>query len=318
MKKQLLLSFFGMTLYGASLAQIPSDSLMCFYPFNNNVEDSVSTHDGTNNGCTFGSDRFGNANAALYMDGLNDNVAFDDMPLVDPDFTISFWMNYDNIMSGEYRLISKREICGSGNFIDIAVSTGNTGMECYTGSSSVSNAAAGGSTSSGAWFHVAYVLDDQAQATLKYIDGVLVSTNSWGGPTGSIDNNASLGLAISPCINGGSVKRYQGYVDDIRVYYRSLTANEITALFQEPNPATVGINEKENKMNVKIFPNPATNNVTISCDGNISSVAVFDLSGKLILTQNQNNFSIEDLANGIYSIVVSTENGVHIDKLVKN
>ncbi len=236
---KLLLSVFVIAFFGYQLkAQIPTDNLLCHYSFNdtfNNSGHANSPNHGQNFGATQAADRFGNLEYAIYLDG-NSMVDFGDVDIMNPDVTISFWMNYDALSSGEYRIISKRTACTAGNFFDINVSSDNTGMECYSGSNNSANAAGGGSTSSGVWHHISYVVDDSQQITQKYIDGVLVSTRNWDTPMGSIDNPATLGISRSPCINGSSVFNYSGYIDEIRVYTRPLNSIEIAALYTEPNP----------------------------------------------------------------------------------
>ena len=52
-------------------SQIPTDGLMAFYPFNNNTLDTSGlNNDAIAGGCTFTEDRFGNENAALFLNGI--------------------------------------------------------------------------------------------------------------------------------------------------------------------------------------------------------------------------------------------------------
>lgn len=73
-----------------------------------------------------------------------------------------------------------------------------------------------------------------------------------------------------------------------------------------------------------IFPNPATDIVTISNDENIGikQIKLLDISGKIIEEAFFNNDSevqinVNDLANGIYLLQINTQNGVFIEKLIK-
>jgi len=73
-----------------------------------------------------------------------------------------------------------------------------------------------------------------------------------------------------------------------------------------------------------MYPNPAKNTFTIkSTTANLATnVKMYDLSGKLLLTQSlenapENAISIESLSKGIYMVTVETSNGTsHTSKLI--
>jgi len=76
--------------------------------------------------------------------------------------------------------------------------------------------------------------------------------------------------------------------------------------------------------NFKIYPNPATNVVNITNSDNmfINQVQVYDLSGKLITTQNFNNeteiqLNVETLKPETYLIHLQTNQGITVKKLIK-
>ncbi|MFP9099921.1 T9SS type A sorting domain-containing protein [Flavobacterium sp. RHBU_24] len=72
---------------------------------------------------------------------------------------------------------------------------------------------------------------------------------------------------------------------------------------------------------VKIYPNPAKNIVSISSESAIQSVQLFDVQGRLLEASSVNNVAasldIASRANGIYFIKITTENGMKVEKLVK-
>jgi ELWxxDGT repeat protein len=76
------------------------------------------------------------------------------------------------------------------------------------------------------------------------------------------------------------------------------------------------ISNVELKNNYKIFPNPTTGIVTISSTQAIASIDVFDVTGKLVYSQQNNNnqtstsLNLSNLSNGIYFIHAKTETGV--------
>ena len=73
-----------------------------------------------------------------------------------------------------------------------------------------------------------------------------------------------------------------------------------------------------------LYPNPATNVVTITNNENrlVNQVAVYDVTGKLISTQSFNNeteiqLNVENLASGTYMLHLQTAEGTAVKKLVK-
>jgi hypothetical protein len=72
---------------------------------------------------------------------------------------------------------------------------------------------------------------------------------------------------------------------------------------------SLSINENED-LNMTIFPNPASNIVSIKTDLNIENITLYDVKGRLIQTELANEFSIENLESGIYFILVQTTSSV--------
>ncbi|HZV71140.1 MAG TPA: T9SS type A sorting domain-containing protein [Saprospiraceae bacterium] len=81
----------------------------------------------------------------------------------------------------------------------------------------------------------------------------------------------------------------------------------------------VSINEAEPKQEILIYPQPATDQVTIKSNEEIMDVEVYDLNGKWINRKkaNSNTFSVADLPNGIYFIRFEIEGREVMNKLVK-
>lgn len=289
-------------------AQPPVDSLLCHYPLNGSFDDFSGTNHGTSAGVDFGADRFGNIAHAARFDSTGDVVDFGDINLIHPYFSVSFWVSYDSINSGEYRILSKREFCSSGNFFDISVSDSATGMECYSGNNSSGNAAAGGVILYETWHHVVYVVDSVNQHTLKYIDGVLESTKPWQTQMGGLDNTVSLLLGSSPCVTGGSIQGYKGLFDDLRIYERPLTQAEVIALFNEPNPV-VSVDEIFQADGMNVYPNPVLDFLYLDIkESDIKYLKIFDSRGITVLTETENfkMLNVSDLPAGRYSIIVNT------------
>ncbi len=83
---------------------------------------------------------------------------------------------------------------------------------------------------------------------------------------------------------------------------------------------TVGINE--NKLSVKIYPNPIHDNVTIKFSDIINKVIVYDLSGSKLIEENANSslhkINTSHLFPGVYLFKIFTEKGTVVQQLIKN
>lgn len=85
--------------------------------------------------------------------------------------------------------------------------------------------------------------------------------------------------------------------------------------------AVLSANEFENT-SVAITPNPVKNDLNISANDIISSIQIYDVQGRLIATQVNNSTSTTlDMSQqnvGVYFVKVITENGVKVEKIIKN
>ncbi len=82
----------------------------------------------------------------------------------------------------------------------------------------------------------------------------------------------------------------------------------------------VSVNNLTEDMSLKAFPNPASENLTVSLPG-LTSYAIYDITGKVIIetvaTGDIQNISVGNLANGIYIIKASDGTSVYTTKFIK-
>ena len=62
---------------------------------------------------------------------------------------------------------------------------------------------------------------------------------------------------------------------------------------------------------VSVYPNPSQSTISISNDDEVTSVSIFDLNGKLLLTQNDHfrNVKVDHLEAGIYMVKIKDNKG---------
>lgn len=181
-----------------------------------------------NGGLTF-SGTAGKKGGALLFDGSDDEI---DIPSSDSinfgtgDFTISAWFYRHENAQTNLRILSK----GAGNNL-----ASNAGFCFYGSNTSISfavNPSGPRSTISSShsgvnkWIHVTGVVERGGLQKL-YIDGALV--NSTAAPTGSVSGSIPLAIGSNQSLG----QRWDGLIDDVRLYNRALSDSEILALQQE-------------------------------------------------------------------------------------
>ncbi len=86
------------------------------------------------------------------------------------------------------------------------------------------------------------------------------------------------------------------------------------------NFVLTGLNEFSNNKNIRIYPNPATNNLIIECQKQ-STIEILNTQAQLIesltTTGNITSIDVSSYSNGMYCIRVKTENEIVMKKFVK-
>ena len=205
---------------------VPTNGLVGWWPFNGNANDeSGNGNNGTVNGATLTTDRFGNNGRSYSFDGVNDFIGIPSI-INSPTFTISLWYYTTIVPSLGQQLMyyqGTREIQISRNelFIGAGVKLSNDNYY-FTPANSVAT-----SIVTNNWQHLVatYIRGDKLRF---YINGTNVDSSEispnldfWIGG----NNNASFGAYNQ------SGLFYDGTLDDIAIYNRALTPQEITALY---------------------------------------------------------------------------------------
>ena len=170
-----------------------------------------------------------------------------------------------------------------------------------------------------------------SETTFKFFDpnGVVVLS---GGPF--TNTSAVHEFAFRPATTGCyRLEVYDAYGDGINSGYGTgyfqLNNADGTQIFRDNgkfgSQATymidvaypAGIETVENTTTV--YPNPATDVVNINTGDNVLRVEIFNIQGQLVKaeTGDMNSISVKDLANGMYTLKLTTENGTSMHKIIK-
>jgi len=242
-------------------------SLEAFYPFNGNANDeSGNSYHGqlgdnstSSTYPTLTTDRYGNAEKAYSFDG-NDWIALDKYVTANSisEITVCAWVwstdttNKKFIISFDrsesYRLALKD---GGNTYVgwDTTDSNGSTTTHDLRTSGSYSYENGQSYTiEDGNWHHICGWFNKSSTVDKKiFIDGVMVASNSnthSGRNLGTSDRTRHYGFigwgSEASSFNGnGSVHQndfMRGKIDDVRIYSRSLSDEEISALYLSEKP----------------------------------------------------------------------------------
>jgi hypothetical protein len=257
------------------------NGLVAYYPFCGNANDqSGNGLNGIVNGATLTTDRFGNSNSAYNFDGVND---FIQAPSINfSNHTISCWVNLET-----YSTNSSGNLSG---IISSLMGPPYSGLELRIDGNGFTTYLLGGNSM---WYHNtipnSFPLNEWINLTVSwdgsitkiYKNGILIQTLNV--PFFTNNNFPILIGTRGDYSNGGW---FDGKIDDIGVWNRSLTQQEITQLYNQ-NQCTTNITVTDTLIinvgqlsytnpvsyanNITIYPNPANTQVNISFN-NISDL----------------------------------------------
>ena len=119
------------------------------------------------------------------------------------------------------------------------------------------------------------------------------------------------------------------YVDENLAYdteycytVTSMGANSESDPSEEACTKTLGESLAENTSELNIFPNPATDNLSIEANEQITEVNIYNIIGVSVYneqcTNNNLNVNISDFNNGVYFVKVKTNNTEIVKRFIKN
>jgi hypothetical protein len=219
---------------------IPSKGLVAYYPFNGNADDEdAGEHPGRVLGATPTEDRFGRPNHAYSFDGIDDEIVIDLPPQLEPKaFTLSLWVR----LARDQAPPGWEDIADGGVELSDPIIGQDDGYAvrcfqlCLMGRkllwhrlNEYHSVVTGWELRADRWYHVAASYDG-AEHHL-FVDGEEEGTAA----PGILKLNGCEPIRIGSKGDElvGERTFFEGAIDDIRLYGRALTEEEIRALFHE-------------------------------------------------------------------------------------
>jgi hypothetical protein len=253
----MILFIFGFTtnLYSQSVpSYVPTNGLVGWWGFNGNAQDgSGNGNHGTVNGATLTTDRFGNQNGAYSFDGVDDYIQVTNSSnLLDltSELSISSWFIANN--TSTFNAIISKASCNHANLkgyvagLQDFITNGQNPKIHFQAFPYMSNASPTlpsslGIISSANWIHFVAVYN-HANTVLKYhMNGILIDSIiiAFDIDTTSLITyfgnhfNQNNGNCINSCFNGK--------IDDIGIWNRALSPQEITNLYNSQLPTQTSL-----------------------------------------------------------------------------
>jgi hypothetical protein len=245
---------------------------------------------------------------ALDLDGTNDYVSVYSTPSLSPsnEITIEFWSRHDGgpLWSSYYSMLSKNNsywilpIGGSRNLYFRVHDSNSTYRQI------VFYIPMGIDIED--WHHYAFTYDGMVMK--MYVDGKLLQSQNFGTALGIHQNDFELRIGRSPYGSTNSIYYYNGRFDEVRIWHKALSADQIDYLKnrtinQDLVNAMVGLNWVDLGVNFRFdqglagAENPGEHYVyDFSGNGNLGILNNFSLVG------NNSNWVRSDAALGVTTL----------------
>lgn len=332
MKKQLLLSLLVFLSLSTANAQIITDGLIGYWPFNGNANDeSSNTNNGTVHGASLINDRHGNANAAYSFNGTSNYIdCGKDASLQISTFSINFWFKYSDTTKIQVFVNNANSNDGEWGFQCYHHSAADAGLvagvaagsnDAWLASSSQEN----GRFADDEWHMYTATYSAKTNKLNSYVDGKFINgiTSTRYGFRNGIDSLRHTGKDafimgahsqyFSSTINAGP--RYlEGALDDFYMFNRVIDSAEIQKLYKEQT-ASVANSFTSIDTEINVYPNPANSFLYIESlkTNHIGgTIEITDQSGRRMIaekiTQMNQKIDIGNLSKGVYFLTWFDEN----------
>jgi hypothetical protein len=212
--------------------------LVGYWPFNGNANDeSGNGNNGTVNGATLTTDRFGNAGKAYSFssNGEGNSVIIANSTSLNfvGDMSFSSWVKTGTIVSSATWLMKYQENMNGYSASLSTIFQSNATLARWDIGNGQTNqngkqytATLGLSIIDDKWHHVAGTFTGNYQKI--FVDGVLIDSN--------FTNQSGTGINSSPLVFGkdsffGNDRNFNGLIDDLAIYNRALSAAEVQQLY---------------------------------------------------------------------------------------
>ena len=244
-KNLLMIAIATFGLAAISMAQapsyVPSIGLVGWWPFNGNANDeSGNNNNGTVIGAVLTIDRFGSANNAFSFNGTSDYIrCINAGPTGNPNITLSFWVKTSQTTASDIFNWGNGTIAGQ-DFRACFNEAGCAGVTFDNYNSAITYST---TTDNNTWEHYVVVYDSIVGSSVlssrAYKNGILLSsvcfTQNFDQTNIGSANPITIGRYNKLTSTPQAPNYFSGTLDDIGIWNRVLTQQEITNLYNAAN-----------------------------------------------------------------------------------
>ncbi len=202
---------------------------------------------------------------AYYFDGSGDYITLADNPSMydlssNDNFTVMAWIKIDQL--GQYDgIISKYHTASANNFFIRLSSSGSFNQITFGGQTSINSVS---TVTTDTWYHIAAVMDGGTGKI--YINGTLDNSGAVNIPASTASDPIRIGVdyLVSP-------RYFKGHIDEVAIYNRSLSAQQISALYNSQTDLIVSQETTYNETwQVCATPNDETADGATVCSNSLT------------------------------------------------
>ena len=218
------------------------EGLVAYYPFNGNAKDeSGNGNDLTSKGTTLTKDRHGNADSAYAFDGSTYMEAPNDVSMQLTEFTVSFWIDPIEWTKNTALLMKDGHASGQNYGMWLNPEGGSPRHPTFQIYSAKRKPGGGyfgigikspKPVSMNAYSMLTGTFSDKE--LLLYVNGLLVASQKTEMVPGV--GNQPLFLGYDGGFQNGRYNKFKGTMDDVRIYSRALSEEQVTALYDWEKP----------------------------------------------------------------------------------
>ena len=221
---------------------VPTEDLVAWYPFDGDGVDASGANHLTPYGVTHGLNRLGVPDGAVYFDGVDDYLLSQGLTGLEAtsSYSFCFWINKANALEDPALVVSQWEGAPEQNKslhigYRLAGQSGCASGGCFFQDTFANNLQTGPQPVDDNWRHYVLTYDQGTQRRTIWLNGELFVEDSNGG----WESNFSSGLLVGAqkYSTGWTEAWFEGALDELGVWSRALSEDEIELLFAAPLPS---------------------------------------------------------------------------------
>ena len=259
-------------------------------------------------GMSYGTDRSGVADKALYINGTGTTATLElfALPSGNSSRTFSIWIKPTQV-NAVNRIFSYGQPFGDAAYV-ATVDPNSVSNSTY-----LSNVLFYEPTTVNTWKHMVFTYEQTTSTVRIYLNGEFKTSGTFS----SLGTSEYVTALYLGSLFGGTTQRYFGFVDDLKIYNYTLSDAQVLNLYNTNSLTSENFNT--NNLDVKLYPNPVRDILNIEIESDIQSIEIYNIQGQKVLSSNQKQINVSDLAAGMYMIrIQDTDNNIATKKIVIN